>query len=1195
MKKSAAAILFFSIIFITTLNAGSSPAFIKYSMTAQDIGRGFTYIAADNSISNIAGNPGALSITPFRQKYVSLYLGNGIVYSGLNNNLNSMFFMYPTINYGTFGMAVSNLNSIKLEQRSTPDRILGYFSDNNYVFYAAYSKNIFNTIGAGFNIKAIRTSIAQYTATAFGADVGIAYKFEDKINIGGCISNIIMPKMQLNAVEENYMPSYGIGVLYKINQKNINLSLDLKKEAGETLKYRIGIEAQPYYQFAVRAGLLNEKATAGLSLIFGHWTIDSAFTYDRLGLSMFFGINVKFGNNFVTRMAKYRAGMYIEQGKQFLADSNIDSAVALFELAYDLAPLSAEPKQALAAANKEKINFELYKKGTNYFNKGDYGRAQEYLKKYLIDGGYAKQKANSYIDKSKDYQKAKELYETARQKYILGEYAAAKNLIKYSVRLNPSDTDAVRLSNNIDLIMSIGRVFAQAQDDFDSGDYAGAIALSEKVLRIRPDYSAAKILKEKAKIMQIKNTLIKQYNEALAGLDFSAAVKAVNIMLNFAPNDEKLIEKLHNTIAAEKFYKQGMLYFEKGLYQKAYFRFAAAKKLVPYNEKIEGLLKISKNHIAFEDIIAKARKLSAAKKYEDALKLYEKALLLVPGAESIQNEYTETKVKYYKKLYKTLGAEHFAKNEWQDAKEQYQNYLMYDPENIEVKDRIRIADMRLTAQKLKDEGQKAFKEQDYETAKKKFQNAISLFKDDTAAKVLLEEAIKKQNEDFHLNLLKSHLKNKDWVNAYVEVKKVLEINPADTFASAKISIIEKELKQKELLDKIAGLNDTDFKAKERALLQLTKLFPENQKYNDLLAKTISDERYYTKKREGIVYFDSGDYNKALTVFTSLSSARPDDNEVQKYAKESEKRIEYAKQLKRAESYEKDSNPESAVLHYKKAYALVPSENLYNKVLSAEKEISIREFLKNAEKAYIIGDYEKAKQQADKALALNPDLRKALGLKNKVDKKEKIFNLVRKANEYKKQSKYSSAISVYKNILKIDPNNREITGQLISAQRKYKAQGLYDSGVRVYIALNNRRAEEYFKKALSIDSGLTDAADYLDKVRKNIDIEKYLMKGKQKFLLLDDTGAIADFNKVLELDSGNLEALKYKEKIKQLRHKKQKLAEAKQLIREADLNSAIKILKELKSEFPSDDKINSLLNQTISLKQDTIRRSSIKIP
>lgn len=183
---------------------GSIP---EYAMGARAYAMGRIALLSFSDAIHISMNPSSICDA---QKFTA-----SIFYSKYNSNTTNSSYgiVYPTKNYGYFGLSYFHFAVNGIEKRDQHNVILGEFSFNQNHLLLMYGRNITNKLSFGFNAKFVSQSMAEYKSPVknIGFDIGVKYipKFTNSIfknlSFGITVDNLVKPAIKLDK-EREYLP-----------------------------------------------------------------------------------------------------------------------------------------------------------------------------------------------------------------------------------------------------------------------------------------------------------------------------------------------------------------------------------------------------------------------------------------------------------------------------------------------------------------------------------------------------------------------------------------------------------------------------------------------------------------------------------------------------------------------------------------------------------------------------------------------------------------------------------------------------------------------------------------------------------------------------------------------------------------------------------------------------------------------------
>ncbi|MBI4050969.1 MAG: hypothetical protein HY400_00530, partial [Elusimicrobia bacterium] len=213
----------------------------SFSASARDAGLGNASTALSGAAAPYA-NPAGMRDTQMGE--VSFMIAP--MFSG--GQYQSFSLVHPVTLNRRLGVTFLRLGSGEAERTSVLGESQGSFNENNLAFLLSYSQEAWEILDLGFSVKAIRQSLAEFSATGVGADLGAQiHFFEDGLIVGAAVQNILPPKLKLKE-ETDQFPRFFRGGLARKGQvfgRPLLASFDLMG-GGNVLRWAAGIEGQPF-------------------------------------------------------------------------------------------------------------------------------------------------------------------------------------------------------------------------------------------------------------------------------------------------------------------------------------------------------------------------------------------------------------------------------------------------------------------------------------------------------------------------------------------------------------------------------------------------------------------------------------------------------------------------------------------------------------------------------------------------------------------------------------------------------------------------------------------------------------------------------------------------------------------------------------------------------------------------------------
>lgn len=574
--------------------------------------------------------------------------------------------------------------------------------------------------------------------------------------------------------------------------------------------------------------------------------------------------------------------------------------------------------------------------------------------------------------------------------------------------------------------------------------------------------------------------------------------------------------------------KDGDHHFELANWSEADKRYREALEIDPGNAhatarlaEIEGKLKEEAEAAATKDkydqAIKEGNDFFDSSEWEKAKAKYEEALTQVPGDEYATQRISELD----KKLAEAADAKELQdkidgllaegkslkdSEKYTDAKTKYEEVLGLDAGNSEATQAIKeindaLAALKSEAEKeeafakLKEEGFALADEKKYVEAKAKLNEALSLMSDTEVENkikeiddILASEMAAEQLEENYNNAIaeaQNRESAKDLRGALEKYKEASSLKPEETLPKDKIAELEALIRENEDLAKL-------------------------------------DEEYNAAIENGANLLDAKDYAGAKAAYQKASGIKPEESlPKEKIAeidgliaanKEEQERIdqEYKKFMDKGDELMAAENYLDAIEMFNSALALKPSEK--EPVEKAEEARRLEEAKGDADREYEkiltvaqkkidAGDFDRARELAERAKGLKPADPRPQTLLDKIDQLEVIereYNeLLKKGDDLASSKNYSDAKAAYEEASRKKPSEQlpkdkiaEMDKLMDSAASIAQKEELYIE----YMADGNKyqgkesyeQALSSFQDALSVKPGDDEAQRKIDEVQKILD-------------------------------------------------------------------------------------------------------------
>ncbi len=484
-------VLLLTITNIFSAYTGGQPAeFLQFGASARAMATKAFFSVSDDATA-VYYNPAGLVQCEYKEitaLHTELFPNTQTIYDYIG-------FVYPTIKYGVFSIAINQLLStgfekIEIEYDPLSKDIIkienkGSFDDRQLALLLGYGKEVFEHINIGIGFKTIYRKLDVYSDTMMGLDVsclvsGINTHFP-LLNLAVGIKNLI----STNIGTEDKLPIiFKLGASHKFFKRitgtvkkedgteeekyyyRLVVGLDLEKNINSEIKWMLGAEYWLMDFLAVRLGFEGlsylKETTAGLGFRYREYTVDYSFAYHDLGFSHRISADVKWGKSvkfdkdkFVQKLineaiARYTAGQFLEAAK-------------VLQTAYQLDP------------NRKDI--------------------KKMLETLLLVTAYITS-ATSETDESQQG------IRRAVLALMENDLTTAVNSLRYAYYKNPTNKSLLQLLNRLEQMASmplteayreelagwtiIDKKIYEAREDVLNGRYADAIRKCQEILNLEP-------------------------------------------------------------------------------------------------------------------------------------------------------------------------------------------------------------------------------------------------------------------------------------------------------------------------------------------------------------------------------------------------------------------------------------------------------------------------------------------------------------------------------------------------------------------------------------------------------------------------------------------------------------------------------------------------------------------------------------
>ncbi|MBD3234368.1 MAG: PorV/PorQ family protein [candidate division Zixibacteria bacterium] len=525
----------------TEYSAGVESIF-SYGASARAMGMGGAFVAIADDASAVYYNPAGMSaLERFQLSGLHVSLWEGVNYDCLH-------FVYPTLDYGFFGIGIMRIGVDDIVRRDEHNIERGEFGFHQEQYHLAYSLHLTQNLSFGVSGKIASQSLAGYHASGFSSDFAVLFRAPGyrQLSFGLNLQDMFSTGLKLKTENErlplNLKGGIGYEVYYGNFDNRIRFALDIDKTERRDPQLHFGMESDWFGNVFLRSGVDNEGFNMGGGVSVGFIGVDYAFVNsEAVGNVHRFSVRINFGK-----------------------------------------PLSIQLRERIAL--EESINQERL---------ATFSRLEK-----MSSARYYHEQGDSLAEEGK-FEKAELAYNNALAWYP--DYEPAKeSLSKISSELDKiREKERKGLIRNLEVEFCLDRAKQFAEDE----DYRKALNELENVFTKDPDNTEALALKEvckterEAKIQDLKLRAYTAYKQK----DYTSAYRQYRQLLEIIPEDEAAEERLteiSNKLQAALHLKQGLGLFHDGNYSLSVAEFQTALKYDPNDSTCTAYLDRSKNMLA---------------------------------------------------------------------------------------------------------------------------------------------------------------------------------------------------------------------------------------------------------------------------------------------------------------------------------------------------------------------------------------------------------------------------------------------------------------------------------------------------------------------------------------------------------------------------------------------------------------------
>lgn len=216
----------------------------------------------------------------------------------------ALSFNHPVRLGSYMGMTFAHLGSGQAEKTDSFGRTGGSFKEEQYAALLGWGERLTSQMDGGLTLKLIRQSMAEYSASGFGLDLGWRFRGESGWLAGVSLVNAAPARLRLKEERERFplVLRIGPGYAFSMGERFFLLATEfdwIKPDSRRSIKrWGVGFEALVLpgkTPLTLRLGINHREYTAGFGLANGPIEFDYAVAVHELDLFHRFGLTLRFG------------------------------------------------------------------------------------------------------------------------------------------------------------------------------------------------------------------------------------------------------------------------------------------------------------------------------------------------------------------------------------------------------------------------------------------------------------------------------------------------------------------------------------------------------------------------------------------------------------------------------------------------------------------------------------------------------------------------------------------------------------------------------------------------------------------------------------------------------------------------------------------------------------------------------------
>jgi tetratricopeptide (TPR) repeat protein len=276
-------------------DAGTQSVF-GYGAGNRALAMGSAFVAAADDASAMYWNPAGLGLVRRGELQVNQSAQMAL---GFQESYAAM--ALPSWRWGTLGLTLRHFGVDGIERRDDRNVLTGDdISDSEIEMALGYGRALGETWGVGGTLKLQRQSLAGFSASGVGIDLGLTVRprWADRMRLGLAARNVLEPALRLDRESVSDPMTLRTGISYQLPLRGLSgllAEIDLEKPRGSAEKVHAGMEYRLLNLASLRLGVNGTVLTAGTGVQWRDFLLDYTFENNALAPAHRVGLSMRLG------------------------------------------------------------------------------------------------------------------------------------------------------------------------------------------------------------------------------------------------------------------------------------------------------------------------------------------------------------------------------------------------------------------------------------------------------------------------------------------------------------------------------------------------------------------------------------------------------------------------------------------------------------------------------------------------------------------------------------------------------------------------------------------------------------------------------------------------------------------------------------------------------------------------------------